>query len=291
MVIFLSIKRTIEEANIAALEKIIKNTEKEINRVLLEKPPKSAYGQQWLQQRLASCQQILANAKGEMNNWLEEQLEPAFKNGYDEAIAPLKKNQYKTPDATWSSANERAILALAEQMNLQFGDTTFDIFSRINSVVRSTQADISGVGVAAGWSAEETAKAFINHAIEKGLISEDGLQLKFGKWRGDAKSYAKMYARTSMANAFRSGQLKVAADLETDLMQVIGSTGCKLCRPFVGEVLSISGKSKGHKSLNDAKAGGLFHPNCVHHLGIWIKGLSSKDYIEPDSPASKLPLN
>jgi len=48
-----------------------------------------------------------------------------------------------------------------------------------------------------------------------------------------------------------------------DLVKVSTHRGaCELCQPWQGKVLSITGKTKGYRTLEEAKAAGLFHPNC-----------------------------
>jgi len=52
-----------------------------------------------------------------------------------------------------------------------------------------------------------------------------------------------------------------------DLVKVSTHNGaCPRCAPWQGKILSISGKDSGYPSLDQAKAAGLFHPNCAHCL-------------------------
>lgn len=45
---------------------------------------------------------------------------------------------------------------------------------------------------------------------------------------------------------------------------------CPLCVPWENKVLSITGKAEGYPTLDEAKAAGLFHPNCRHAYGLHI---------------------
>jgi hypothetical protein len=56
-----------------------------------------------------------------------------------------------------------------------------------------------------------------------------------------------------------------------DLIKVSTHRGaCPLCEPWQGKILSITGKTEGYPTLEEAKAAGLFHPNCRHAYGLYI---------------------
>ncbi len=42
------------------------------------------------------------------------------------------------------------------------------------------------------------------------------------------------------------------------------------CTPWQGKILSITGKTKGYPTLEEAKAAKLFHPRCRHAYGLYI---------------------
>jgi len=56
-----------------------------------------------------------------------------------------------------------------------------------------------------------------------------------------------------------------------DLVKVSTHRGaCELCQPWQGKILSITGKTEGYPTLEEAKAEGLFHVNCRHAYGLYI---------------------
>lgn len=83
----------------------------------------------------------------------------------------------------------------------------------------------------------------------------------------DMTSYTEMAIRTTSARAALQGHIDRSTELDHDLMMVssFGRT-CPICAPWEGVVLSISGKTPNYRSLDEAKASGLFHPNCKHTL-------------------------
>ena len=46
--------------------------------------------------------------------------------------------------------------------------------------------------------------------------------------------------------------------------------GCDLCKPFDGNVLSLTGATEGYTTPDEAEAEGLFHPNCRHTYDLYI---------------------
>ena len=99
-------------------------------------------------------------------------------------------------------------------------------------------------------------------------------------------SYAEMCARTVSSHAALQGHIERQNEVGEDLVKVstIGTT-CPICQRWQGVVLSISGNSPKYHSLDEAKASGLFHPNCKHTLVMYIPelddGTEHEGKIEP----------
>lgn len=90
---------------------------------------------------------------------------------------------------------------------------------------------------------------------------------KMGKdWR--ARDYFTMNIRT---NAMRVYNDVLAGDIVTDggdLAQISrhGDPHCASCFPWEGRIISITGKTKGFPTYEQARNAGCFHPNCTHTL-------------------------
>jgi hypothetical protein len=80
----------------------------------------------------------------------------------------------------------------------------------------------------------------------------------------DSDSYFAMLNRTLHNNVARETYSSTVIEAGYDLVRIEGKSGDadSPCIPYEGEILSISGMSKKHKSLDAAMADGLFHPNC-----------------------------
>ncbi|KAB1443068.1 phage minor capsid protein [Pseudodesulfovibrio senegalensis] len=85
------------------------------------------------------------------------------------------------------------------------------------------------------------------------------------KWKPEG--YLRMVSRTLMAQAQRESHEAAYTEAGVDLVKVsIHGTKCKKCNPWEGKVLSLTGATKGHATVDDARKAGLFHPNCKHRL-------------------------
>lgn len=98
-------------------------------------------------------------------------------------------------------------------------------------------------------------------------------------------SYAEMAARTQAAQASLQGHTDRLQGLGMDLVIVSDAPEeCVMCRPWEGQVLSISGRSydtlsdgsevKG--SVLEATAAGLYHNSCRHSQTLYLPGITKR---------------
>ncbi len=108
------------------------------------------------------------------------------------------------------------------------------------------------------------------------FAAEDGK-----RWHLD--SYVRMAGRTMAQQAAVEGQLDGMIARGRDLVLISDSPReCKLCRPWEGKLLSITGASVGDEvdghevesTVAIARAAGLWHPNCTHRPDPFTPGLT-----------------
>jgi hypothetical protein len=110
----------------------------------------------------------------------------------------------------------------------------------------------------------------------------------------DMASYAEMAMRSVTGRAAIQGHLDRLEAIGEQLVMVSDSPlECPLCRPWEGEILTINGQAGPHTlhlehatqdgrmvvvrvagSLPEARAAGLFHPNCRHSVSAYLPGLT-----------------
>lgn len=88
-----------------------------------------------------------------------------------------------------------------------------------------------------------------------------------------ASTYAEMLARTLTANTYReAAQESILEQFGEfgDLVEILGRSAvdCSECKPYEGQILSLTGKTKGYTTIEEARANGLFHPNCIHSFAV-----------------------
>ena len=90
-------------------------------------------------------------------------------------------------------------------------------------------------------------------------------------------SYAEMAMRTAVGRASVQGNHNRMLQQGRDLVIVSDhAEECPICRPWEGEVLSITGETEGYRTVDEAISAGLWHPNCGHTSNAYIEGLSQK---------------
>jgi hypothetical protein len=122
-------------------------------------------------------------------------------------------------------------------------------------------------------------------------------------------SYAEMAVRSVTGRAAIEGHVDQLTALGEQLVIVSAAAlDCPLCEPWQGEVLAINGASGPHTiraphaiqptglrgllrapeqvtvhvagSLTEARAAGLFHPNCRHNISVYLPGVTQR----PETP-------
>lgn len=111
-------------------------------------------------------------------------------------------------------------------------------------------------------------------------------------------AYAEMVARTSASQAIIQGHQDRLVDAGHDLVMISDAPEeCELCRPWEGQVLSMTGATRAGTytdedggrytvagTVSQARAAGLFHPNCRHRTVLFLPGITEplKDTADPD---------
>jgi hypothetical protein len=200
-----------------------------------------------------------------------------------------------------SQADRLAAAAVAEQ-----GPTWQRILREPLDAYRDIVARVSGSTLLGGLTRRQTAQRALDQFARGGITSFTDVRGR--NW--NIASYAEMAVRSSTARAAIDGHVDQLTALGEQLVIVSDAIlECPLCRPWETEVLAIGGQSGPHTlrlphaiqptglrnllrpsetvvvyvagSLAEARAAGLFHPNCRHSLSVYLPGVTQR----PPQPA------
>lgn len=127
--------------------------------------------------------------------------------------------------------------------------------------------------------------------LERNLKNKDIFTIPYYNKNGDivrhvkASTYAEMLSRTLTANIYREAAkdsiLNQFGEFG-DLVEILGRSiyPDSPCIPYQGQILSLTGKTKGFTTIDEAKGNGLFHPNCIHSFAVTDNVISvyNKEY-------------
>lgn len=202
-----------------------------------------------------------------------------------EAMQVLAKTTYQ-PLSKMAQQIGRATLEYMKRENFKDTQTVLKALGKFVDSEFLRKTGVEGIGnVIVGSESWQTAARKIRDKI----IAEGGLKVPYYNSKGqairfvNAQDYAKMVARTTTANIFREGAKdRILEDFEDDgdLVEIIGVSVFpnSPCIPYQGQILSLEGRTKGYTTIKEAKANGLFHPNCIHNFGVTDKVMQIYGY-------------
>ena len=202
----------------------------------------------------------------------------AYKEGVNSAERDAGKPQTIMKDLNVPLSIQNVLLA---NYNL-IDDGNSKILRNVDDAYREVMAE-TATGLLSGVDTRITAsQKMMDKLAARGITSFTD---KAGRqWQMD--SYTEMAMRTATAHAAIEGHIQTQESFGMDLMKVssIGTT-CPICAKWQGVVLSISGKTPGYHTVDEARADGLFHPNCKHTITMFDPEIDGEGQKEPNSEA------
>jgi len=257
--------RKFSDAEIERLVKFYEQAEREIldrlNRALL-RGNKTEY----LEQMKKNIEAILQQLREGNKTWCTEAIPRVYSQGLYSADAMLKDAGIAIK-AGFGAIHQQAAQVLAENAYQRFEDVVQVIGRQVNDIYRELALE-NVRGTVVGYDTwKQTARRFREQLAERGVT---GFKDRSGRmWR--MTTYSEMVARTTTMQAHLQGTANRLVEQGHDLVKVSTHRGaCELCRPFEGKILSITGRTPGYPTLEEAKAAGLFHPRCRHAYGLYI---------------------
>ena len=204
-------------------------------------------------------QRIASNAVGNAYNGASQWF---FTDAKEFALAV--GTQHLSP----SSAKVAAILNELE-MKMDAADRL--ILRRANDAYADVVARSAALMATGTITAREAVRRAVNSFADRGIASfvdNAGRTWQMG-------TYAEMAILTAISQATVAGYTDTMAEYGYDLAIISSHAGaCPICTAWQGVVVSVSGEDKHHLSLDDARAAGVFHPRCLHHISIYREGIT-----------------
>lgn len=281
-----TITETINEALLLDVLAIYTDAEDKMLKLVAKRVAKGIKTEGWNEKKLNDTQALKSEIEKVLNDTSKKS-----KAKVSQGIIEAYKKGVENVD-TSKGTHETILDELDIPMNLKMqilatnnllDNASFQVLRKASDAYQQVMAQ-STTGLLAGTDTRiQASQKMLNNFAAKGITS---FVDKAGRnW--DLSSYAEMCARTVSAHAALQGHVDRQIEVGEDLVKVstIGTT-CPICSRWQGVVLSISGNSPKYHSLDQAKADGLFHPNCKHTMVMHIPELDGEGKIEPNPVGS-----
>lgn len=231
----------------------------------------------WTERKLAEVSDVrrqlsalLSGLKGERGRIASGALETAYQGAARWCFADAQ--EYASAAGIAHIAPSAAKVAeILSDLNAKLEAADRLILRRVDDVY----ADVIGESAALMATGTITAREAVQRAVtalaDRGVTSftdSAGRNWQMG-------TYAEMAVLTAISRATIAGYTDTMQNYGYDLA-IISSheDACPICAAWQGVVVSVSGSDRRHLSLDDARAAGVFHPRCLHHLSIYREGIT-----------------
>lgn len=250
----MTLKKDVEASiddNVSATEKYMKQINKSLEQAIDEEKQKKEHDQ--------IMDAVLSTWLALMFANFEEDLYNSAQIGIDEADKQLKaKNITQITDKTITVEKyEQQVQTRLDNVKSDLVAMAEEIKSNSNSIFNDLNTTIT----------KEARDKLANDLLK--ILKENGITFFYDKagrkWK--LETYVKMRTMTELVQGQRVAFFTRAVQYGVDLVRIIHLNlhpQCELCIPFNNKILSITGKTSGYMTIEEASMQGLFHPNCDH---------------------------
>lgn len=278
---------------------IVTTAELRLLRLIAERLRKGLDSPQWAETKLAELQFVRATLNRELRDLdgalaaqIDATITKAYRNGQALAVADLDDF---TMTIALPPARAAAIRIIANDIITRVTDLPPRVLRNVMDAYQEAIAATLGDLVTGVATRRQVAQSTLNKLLGQGIA---GFTDKSGRnWK--LESYVEMAVRTGAGQAMIEGHIDTLTASGQDLVRIQpGPRACPVCDEWAGKVLSLSGATTHTVSdqgaatvdgtLDDAKAAGVFHPNCRCSVGIYLPGFSDPLVHRPDSAGYEL---
>jgi hypothetical protein len=221
----------------------------------------------------------------DVDAWVREEIPQYYLDGANTAIQDLRAQGADVSARTnFAVINKEAIAALTDEVALNFAQAIRGVGRSANNLLSDVLKQQLNYIIAEGKLTGDTRKMISNNLKQK--LQDNGLTAltdRSGRqWTLD--NYTRMLARTKAVEARNQGLTNRMLGYGYDLVQVTNHRSeHPACAFWEGKILSLTGKTEGYPTLQQAIEAGLFHPNCQHAINVFHPELAAitKAYDNP----------
>jgi hypothetical protein len=210
---------------------------------------------------------ILDSLRAGSRTWCEEAIPRVYTFGAQEADRQVKARGVGKALTGFSAIHQQAVQVLAEAAYNRLDEIALTVGRRVDDIYRAVALENVRGSVVGYRTWEQVARNIRAELVEQGVT---GFRDRTGReW--NMRTYSQMVARTTTMECHLEGTKNRLIEHGYDLVQVSKHyRPCDKCAPWEGRILSLTGRTPGYPTLEEAKVAGLFHPNCRHTYSIYI---------------------
>jgi hypothetical protein len=237
----------------------------------------------WAERKLQEILPLRRDAQrfvAALTDQVDAQILDLLAQAYSSGVLAAGGPGVRTAQAGIVSTNRGAVQAYAEELAGRLRTTHTRILRTAEDIYRRVIADTAGQAVTGVQTRREVAARAVSRLAGAGVTGY--VDSRGRNW--ELSSYVEMASRTTIGQAHLQGGIDRYQQQGRYLVIVSNAPEeCRLCRPYEGRVLSLTGRQptdgevEGHEfagSLEQARRDGLLHPNCRHSLSAFIPGLT-----------------
>ena len=217
--------------------------------------------------RMKEVRSLLAELKEGADLWASRSVLGVYDRGVDVAIVQLRKKMKTEVLATGGSIHKELVDIFVDEISSRFEDVTNTIARSVSDKFRKIQLEATISTAFGTGTLAEAQKVIKNDLLKQGIT---GFVDKSGR-RWNMETYAEMASRTVLMKAHTKAIETEFTSHGEDLVKVSEHPmSCPKCDPYQGAVLSITGKTGGYATVEEARNDGLFHPRCRHAISLYV---------------------
>ena len=255
------------------LVKLFRQAEREIAarlaQLLSETDDKKKRSIRAIEQEQKAVKKILKELLESSEKEAQLLVDHAFNGGLAVAKQELEAAGISEIVVEMGGVNSRALKVYSEQIYNRLAEVVQQASRTTTDIYQALKVDSAMAGAVGGYDALGTVRRNMQKiSAERGISAI--IDKKGRSWT--MATYCEMLTRTATAEIFHQAKTNEYLAHGEDLVLVTYHTPtCEKCSPWGGKVLSLTGETQGYPTMAEAKAAGLFHPNCRHTYSLYLK--------------------